>query len=377
MIIAFGGAATHLLKFYHVIPPSFWQVHDTSVLAFFVLLFQLLVYVISFKLLVPSVLRVNHVVSNRFRNTKLHFIFLCIILLSFGLLLNFEYIVQPSVARHSGAHKFQQLNLLIGIVTIYLLSDFKLKFFRVRINSVLLVFVLFCLIIYPASTASRTSVVPYAFLFLLSIFHKQFFKASFYFSLSFVVLFLSLASRGDPSFVNFFYAISNFDIKGMYGILLILIDYSFPGSDTVNVLLQSQYDFKSSPHLLPLYLSPTPSSFLPSEALFEMSLSYPLGLDREGFSLNFDLFTEGYYWFGNPGLLVWPLVVVASLGFGLRIHNSRFGYHSRFFANLLLLAIFYMFFGGMVFTIRAGTRFLLLVVIVSVASRQISRLKWG
>ena len=375
-IIIMGGAVTHVLKSMGAINPSFWQIHQTNVEAFYILIVQMSLYVILILLFVPKIIRIDRSAFKTPKIIKLTVLSLCAVVLICVFYINLQYIVSSGTVRHSGHAGVQQLNLVFGLVALVMLDGLRFRFGKVNMNPILITLITFFLTIYPAATASRTSVVPFAFLFLLYTSKSKYLQATFFGLLSSVFMFMSLASRAAPSYLNFFKSVSEFDLAHAFDIILVLIEFSFPGSDTINLLLQSGFSFQSSILLFPLYLSPVPSSLLPMETLTNMSLSYPLGIDRESFSLNFDIFTEGYYWFGFLGLFIWPFFVVCLLAFPLHLYNSRYSFHSRFFASLIMLGIFYMFFGGMVFTLRAGTRFLFLIVILSILTKQVMRLKW-
>ena len=116
-----------------------------------------------------------------------------------------------------------------------------------------------------------------------------------------------------------------------------------------------------------LYLSPIPSSFLDPELFFRSSLSPLLGIDIFQLGVNADIYSEGLYRQGIIGFFLMPAVVPLSYYLVIKIAN-QFNHPLYNYLMVLLTRVFsfYAVVGGMVFSYRAATRFLLLLLFASI-----------
>lgn len=291
------------------------------------------------------------------------------------ILYNKDFIFSDLNERHSGDAGSQRMLLIFGILLQFLLSRCRIVFGRLDLTIAIVFLIILASSAYSAATASRTAAIPpimQGFLYLSS---KKRARASLMFFIGFLFLYASLASRANPSFANFHTVYWQIDFQELIRVFFSLVGFSFPGGSTMDVVLYTKYEYASNWHLLPLYLSPLPSSYLPDQTLFEMSLSYPLGIDRESFSLNFDLYTEGYYWFGFGGIFLWPIVIAGVVRVSDLVLKSHWCLRTNEIRLAANFGLFYMFAGGMVFTLRAGTRYLLMVIILAIILKLFSRVR--
>lgn len=377
-IFGFGGVGVELLRKLNVLNEPFWFNVTAQNLTIRILTAQLLIF-IFFLYYRHKPLKQMISTSQTLLSVKLQRLILVatFVLIPFILYYNYEFLLSQNTTRHSGGANFQRLLLLLSLLIIIGLNFCKLMIYRINIAEILILLVIITCTIYPAATASRFAVIPVIVHAATGLSRGRRFKATIWFCISFLFLYASLASRGSPSLVNFHASYLSLDTSDIIDIVLDLIQFSFPGGSTVDAVLSTDYEYNFAFWWVPLYLSPLPSSLLSSDVLHEMSLSYPLGYDREIFSLNFDHYTEGYYWLGYPGLLVWPAIQACIIRVSESLLNSKHCRASYLLKSMATLCLFYFLLGGMVFTTRAGTRFLLYVIIIAMLLRLLQRIKFS
>jgi hypothetical protein len=107
---------------------------------------------------------------------------------------------------------------------------------------------------------------------------------------------------------------------------------------------------------------------LPNTLFADISLSEVLGIERDKLGINYDIFSEGVYWFGFD----WGFIYTIFLGFlcvwPYHVVNKIWKSNAPSFMSLaILISVIYMLLGGMVFPLRPGSRFVLALVLMAYA----------
>lgn len=375
-IYFFGGLGVYLLQLLNLLDLPFWYKLEESPVVVHILIIQFIIFSLSFYFFRSDFNFANLYGFHLNKRIQLKVLLVALLYIIFVSIYNFNYLFSDFNIRHSGEAGTQRVLFFFCLLLLLFVNQMRIKYSNLNITNFIIFFIIFISTIYPASTASRLVVVPILLQLIITLYKKNIVSSFLYLCLSFVFLYASLASRGEPSFTNFYLSIFSIPFEKIYYVILNLISFSFPGSNTLEVILESNYKFPFSYYYFPLYISPIPSSLLPSDILYEMSLSYPLGINRDSFSLNFDIYTEGYYWFGYIGLFLWPFIVASLILISERILNSRFCERPFLVHIFSHLSIYYLMFGCMVFTLRAGSRMLFVVIIFALLIKLFSKLKF-
>lgn len=272
--------------------------------------------------------------------------------------------------RHSGNHNVSRFTLLVVLVGSFLVNG----------GSYLHRLAAFIVLIYVGTLASsigasRAVVVPFILAGFSFLQRRNYITGAALFYLAIVALFTAFKVRGSPSYYNFWSSFANsafeFDIISF---LRVSFQYSFPGLSTIQAAMISSgsLSFEAFCDFL-IYLSPIPSSLLPSSLFDGLSLSYALGIDRSSLGINYDILSEGIFWFGVGGAWIFTLAAGLLTVLPYYVANRVLRGSNSSIYVLCLLANFWMVYGGMVFTLRAGSRAVwalaLLMIVFSLVRR--------
>ena len=274
-----------------------------------------------------------------------------------------DRIVAETATRHSGNQLVLRLTLLVvlggGIV-------FHNATYSIKILA-------FTLLIYVGTISgsiesSRVVALPFIVASFSFLRKKNYLTSVFFLYLTIIAIRSAFAARSDPSYFNYW----SFFVEAMISIniidhLVVIIQYSFPGLTTVQISMIAPGDFSFSNLIrFLLYISPIPSSVLP-DSLFEgSSLSGSLGIDRSLLGINQDIYSEGVYWFGVGAAWIYTFSLAALVLLPYCV-ASRIKTLSR--SNIYLacfIANIWMIVGGQVFTLRAGSRAVMALVILMI-----------
>jgi hypothetical protein len=177
-----------------------------------------------------------------------------------------------------------------------------------------------------------------------------------YFAL--VALETAFYTRSNPSYVNFWLGFlrttTNIDIVNS---IQIILTYSFPGLTTIQASMHNPGELSLEAFFrFIVYLLPIPSQLLPASLFSQISLSESLGIDRTILGINYDIYSEGIFWFGVDAAWIYTLILAALtlLPYYIVVRIAKIQNNDILIACLMANA--WMIFGGQVFILRAGSR---------------------
>lgn len=300
-------------------------------------------------------------------------------LMIFSLLItvvNWDQLVAEVSRRHAGNHNLSRLSLLIVIFSVVIFASGN-YFFRV-LSGFLIIYVG---TMSGAVGASRSTALPFIFLGLMFLVNKNFFTGFAFLYLAIVAMRTAFAVRGMPSYSAYWdqFVFFSFSLE-LRSFLGVLMQYSLPGLSTVQASMSAPgaFSLESVGNFL-LYLSPLPSSLLPDYLFADLSLSFVLGIDKSKLGINYDIFSESIFWFGQEFAWLYTVALAAIVLLPYFCAKSIAKIRSPYFYVLCFVVNGYMVVGGQVFALRAGSRAVialcLLVIIYSVFRKTRLRLK--
>lgn len=272
-----------------------------------------------------------------------------------------EEMAADIAVRHSGNHNISRLTLLLVLLGSYVFSGGK-YLQRLLAFSVLI----YIGTIASSVGASRAVAIPFILAGLSFIHRRNYLTGITLFYLALVALTTAFQTRGAPSYYHFWssFFVNAYELD-VIRFAFVALQYSFPGLTTIQAAMISPgaLSIEAFGRFL-AYLSPLPSSLLPNSLFDGLSLSYALGIDRSVLGINYDILSEGIYWFGVGGAWVFTLaaglLTVLPYYVATRVLKST---NSTIYV-LCLMANVWMVYGGMVFHLRSGSRAVLALTLL-------------
>ena len=271
--------------------------------------------------------------------------------------------------RHSGNELLRRISLLVFLTGIFAVSTRPSAG-----RGAALLLLLFAATLYPAADAGRSVAIPFLVAAATMFFNRHRWFASVMVVAALIALAAAFEARVLPSYANFWASVidivTSLDIGRVFRPIL---QNSFPGLDTMNVL-----EARASVHDVSfyrileflVYYSPAPSVLFPSRYFEQTSLNGILGISFDAVGLNSDIYSEALFWFGYPGVVIVPVVLAVMTCSSFVATRSIFGQVSQRSQLVALLPVIWMLVGGMVFSLRAGSRlvwaFLILALLIRV-----------
>lgn len=285
-------------------------------------------------------------------------------LLAYAFLITIYYwgeMTADIVIRHSGNHNVSRFTLLLVLVGSYVFNG----------GTYLQRLFAFSVLIYMGTIASsvgasRAATIPFILAGFSFVHRRNYLTGTALLYLALVALTTAFQTRGAPSYYNFW---SSFFVNAyefdVIRFALVSFQYSFPGLTTIQAAMTSPgtLSIEAFGRFL-AYLSPLPSSLLPSSLFEGLSLSYALGINRSTLGINYDILSEGIFWFGVGGAWIFTLtaglLTVLPYYVATRVLKSS----SSSIYVLCLMANVWMVYGGMVFALRSGSRAVLALTLL-------------
>lgn len=263
-------------------------------------------------------------------------------------------------ARHSTAHRFDRLILLASTICFIGL---------IRANVVLRLLA-YCLLAFSASVpfaigASRSVTIPFIIAAICYFGTKNRFFGSIFLYAAIAALLTAFETRGYPSFYVFFSEFgTNLRPDKVLAGLPIILQYSLSGLQTMDLAATAPgtFSFTNVASYI-AWLSPVPSDIFPPDFVGGMSLSYLIGVEPQIFGLNYDLYSEGIWWFGISGVALHPIAVAFFTTLPFITLKQLYAKPSGLLYTLAYAPVLIMLLGGNVFPLRAGSRFIYLFII--------------
>lgn len=307
-------------------------------------------------------------------SSRIHLFLLLLFFLSIWLTAYYwDRIIADTATRHSGNQIVLRLTLLLVLCMggVFHNSKFPIKILAFS-------FLIYIGTISGSIESSRVVALPFIIASFSFLRKRNYFIGTFFLYLSLIALWSAFASRSNPSYFNFWsYFINAIFSFNFIDHVLVIIQYSFPGLTTVQISMNSPGEF-SIDNLLRffLYISPIPSSYLPDNLFEGSSLSDALGIDRSLLGINQDIYSEGIYWFGIGFSWVYTvsLALLVLLPYYIAAKVKSFSSNNIYLA--CFIANIWMIVGGQVFTLRAGSRAVVALVILMIAFSLIRRVRF-
>jgi len=285
---------------------------------------------------------------------------------------HWDEMLEDIAIRHSGNHNVSRLTLLIVLFGSFVFNGGR------YLNRLLGFTVLIYLGTIASSVgASRAVSIPFI-LAGLSFFHRRnYLTGAALFYLGIVALTTAFQTRGVPSYYNFWSSfVANTYEADILKLVLVPFQFSFPGLTTIQAAMISPgtLSIESFSRFL-AYLSPIPSSILPSSLFEGLSLSYALGIDRSVLGINYDILSEGIFWFGAGGAWIFTLAAGLLTVFPYYVATRVLKSSSSSIYVLCLMANIWMVYGGMVFALRSGSRAVLALTMLMLIHSFVRRLR--
>jgi hypothetical protein len=271
--------------------------------------------------------------------------------------------------RHSGSEILRRISLLVFLTGIVAAST------RPSIGNVVpLLLLLFAATLYPAADAGRSVAIPFIVAAATMFFNRYRFLASVMIVAALIALAAAFEARGLPSYANFWASV--FDIVGSLDIGRVfrpILQNSFPGLDTMSVFearasIGSDLSFYRILEFI-AYYSPAPSGLFPPRYFEQTSLNGVLGISMDVVGLNSDIYSEPLFWFGYAGMVIVPVLLAGMTCLSFVATRSLFGQVSQRSQLVALLPVIWMLVGGMVFSLRAGSRFVWAILFLALLVR--------
>ncbi|WNO53783.1 hypothetical protein [Stakelama saccharophila] len=279
--------------------------------------------------------------------------------------------------RHSGNEIFMRISLVIFLAGIFAVS------IRPTFGRVLpLALLLFAATLYPAAGAGRMVAIPFLIAAATMTYNGYRVLGAGFGLASVVALSAAFSARAFPSFEYFWSTFSqtlfSFD---PVRVVRPSLQNSFPGLDTMNVVLgKSDRIFGASFQDLidfTLYYSPAPSFLFPDRFFSHSSLNGLLGINRYAVGINTDLYSESILWFGYSGVILVPFLLAAMTCGSFAASRTIFKVSSYKSQLVGAIPVIWMLVGGMVFSLRAGSRFVWAIIIVALLLKALRALSGG
>lgn len=353
------------------------QHHQTAGLMVFVFSLVLLViytYSIIQRRAVPKYSR-SAVLSGLYSTTATRWPLLSILVITSSVLLitHWDMFLSETWVRHSGLHVMNRI-LLFGasIFPLVLVNRKSLSFYSGA-----------CLCLFLGSSvaaagASRGVMLPFLGVTLALFLRGRILLAGVMSYMALVSLMAAFISRSEPGFSNFWLTFS--DVVRQMSPLEIAVNTfepSFPGLSTLAVAMDAGSGSGRGFLEYGLYLLPLPSQFYPEGFFDGLSLSPALGIEPSVLGINYDFYSEGFYWFGGSYYWMHAIFLACFLGMPWVLSAKFSGRLLVMYQSAIILCSMYMFLGGMVFSLRAGTRPILAVVILFLGIHFIRRLNFS
>ncbi|MDT8328398.1 MAG: hypothetical protein RQ750_13615 [Roseovarius sp.] len=272
-----------------------------------------------------------------------------------------EEMMADIVVRHSGNHNVSRFTLLLVLAGSYVSNGGK-YLQRLFAFSVLI----YMGTIASSAGASRAVAIPFILAGFSFVNRRNYLTGTVLLYLALVALTTAFQTRGAPSYYNFWSSLlTNAYEFDVIRFVLVSLQYSFPGLTTIQaaMFLPGTLSIDAFGRFL-AYLLPIPSSLLPSSLFEGLSLSYALGIDRSTLGINYDILSEGIFWFGVGGAWIFTLaaglLTVLPYYVATRVLKSS----SNSIYVLCLMANVWMVYGGMVFALRSGSRAVLALTLL-------------
>lgn len=285
----------------------------------------------------------------------------------------YDDMVSQVAIRHSGNHDISRLTLIYVLIGSYVFTGGA---FSQRIFAFLVL--IYIGTINSSIGASRAAAIPFICAGLSFLHRRNFLTGTLALYLALVALVTAFQTRGSPSYAHFWstFLLNSYELEiGTY--LSMALQYSFPGLATIQaaMIAPGSLSLESLGRFI-IYLLPIPSSILPSSLFQDLSLSYVLGINRSSLGINYDILSEGIYWFGAGG--AWIFTVTAGLLAILPYYvaSKILKSSSNNIYVLCLIANIWMVFGGMVFVLRAGSRAVLALTLLMLVFYFIRKLRF-
>lgn len=270
--------------------------------------------------------------------------------------------------RHSGSELLRRISLMIFLTGIFAAST------RPSAGKVAaLLLLLFAATLYPAADAGRSVAIPFLVAAATMFFNRHRWFGSVMIVAALIALAAAFEARGLPSYTNFWASVidivTSLDIGRVFRPIL---QNSFPGLDTMSVLeARASVGDVSFYRILEFlaYYSPAPSGLFPPRYFEQTSLNGVLGISFDVVGLNSDIYSESLFWFGYPGVVIVPIVLAVMACLAFVATRSMFGQVSQRSQLVALLPVIWMLVGGMVFSLRAGSRFVWAILILALLMR--------
>ncbi|WP_333828988.1 hypothetical protein [Pararhodobacter sp.] len=275
--------------------------------------------------------------------------------------------------RHSGNHDLSRFTLLLVTASIVVFSGGSYAF---RLMTCL--FLIYLGTLSGAAGASRSTAIPFLLVSFSFLQRKNYVTGAVFFYLSLIAIRTAFAVRGDPSFLNywegFFYGTISFEL---ISVSRSIMQSSFPGLATIQASMTEPGTFSiDSVFWFLVYVSPVPSSFLPGWLFSNLSLSYVLGIDKSVLGINYDIFSEGIFWFGTGFAWIYTIFlgIIVLLPYYCATYLVKAQSSSIYV--LCLMVNMYMVYGGQVFILRSGSRAVFALSLLFIAYWLVRRLKF-
>lgn len=287
--------------------------------------------------------------------------FACFVALIY-LWLDSDLLSAETAFRHSGNELVRRICLIVFLSGIFVVSAQP-----TLVRLLPLALLLFAATLFPAADAGRSVSLPFIVSGATMIYNRYRIGGVILLVVGAVALAAAFETREAASY--FYFWSTFFDIVAHVDVLRVIrpiVQFSFPGLDTLAIMTgHAEYlNVNAFYRLLEFlaYYSPLPS-FLFSEGFFEQtSLNNILGIPLETIGINSDIYSEALFWFGYPGMIVIPLLLalMTCLSFwSARALLPRTPQRAQLIAAL---PVVWMLVGGMVFSLRAGSRFVWIII---------------
>lgn len=291
-------------------------------------------------------------------------VFVFSVLLIFSLFLTWFYydeMILSVVERHTGNHAMARISIFLSLVALVVFHSSKelIKWFAY-------ILILYCGTLPGSIDSSRSVAIPFILIFLSFLQKRQFLLASLFFYFSFVAISAAFAGRGYPSYANYWNIFfEKLFLMDLFGYMKPAIQYSFPGLSTIQASFLAPGEFSiDSVFSFLIYISPFPSWVLPDEIFSGLSLSYALGIDRSVLGINYDIFSEGIYWFGSDFAFLYTMTLALMVVLPYYVSRKFFINPPKSLYVFILMANVWMLYGGQVFALRAATRPMIALLLV-------------
>lgn len=277
--------------------------------------------------------------------------------------------------RHSGNELVRRACLIVFLSGIFVVSA------RPTLVQLLpLALLLFAATLFPAADAGRSVALPFIVSGATMIYNRYRVGGAILLVIGAVALATAFETREAPSY--FYFWSTFFEIVEHVDVLRVIrpiAQFSFPGLDTMAIMTghAGNLNVNAFYRLLEFlaYYSLLPSFVFPDGFFEQTSLNNILGIPFEIVGINSDIYSEALFWFGYPGMVVVPLILALMTCLSFWSARTLLPRTPRRAQLIGALPVVWMLVGGMVFSLRAGSRFVWIIIVAALVVALVRRLR--